>query len=551
MLRYFHTVRHLRPCQVYGRVFRLLGSPRVSLAPPAARRKPEGEWVPPARREPSMLGPARFRFLNEERKIEGQAAWNDPAAPKLWLYNLHYFDDLNARDARGRAVWHAALIRRWVAENPPAAGNGWEPYPTSRRIVNWIKWVLDGGALTDEAVHSLAVQARCLASRLETHLLGNHLFANAKALVFAGLFFEGKEADRWFAKGLEILRREVPEQILADGGHFERSPMYHSLILEDLLDLINLAQAYGGRLKALACVPLSEWDETAGRMLAWLAAMCHPDNEIALFNDAAVGIAPSPRELEAYARRLGLGPAASPHDGVTHLSESGYVRIEGPDAVIFLDVGPLGPDCLPGHGHADTLSFEVSLFGSRVIVDAGTSRYDECPQRLFERGTRAHNTVVVDDADSSEVWSSFRVARRAKPLGLRIAGSDGTTTVECAHDGYRRLPGGVVHRRRWIVGSGWLRVEDALEGRFRTAQARFLLHPSVAKASQDLVVPGSPADFGVWRLAGARPVRWRVEGGNGRFEPASYHPEFGMARETVRLVVPFDGPRGVFELRWG
>jgi uncharacterized heparinase superfamily protein len=477
--------------------------------------------------------------------------WNDPGAKPLWLYNLHYFDDLNARDAGARREWHVPLIRRWIDENPPATGAGWDPYPASLRIVNWIKWALGGGLLPGEAVHSLAVQARHLERRLEYHLLGNHLFANAKALVFAGMFFEGPEADRWLRKGLDLLEREVPEQVLADGGHFERSPMYHSLILEDLLDLVNLSRSYGGSARSVCSGLVPVWEETARRMLSWLGAMCHPDGEIALFNDAAFGVEPSQMEPESYAQRMGLFSGVFPRDGVTHLSESGYVRFQKEDVVALLDVAPLGPDYLPGHGHADTLSFELSLNGRRVLVDTGTSRYDECPERLFQRGTAAHNTVVVDDVDSSEVWGSFRVARRAKPFGLGIEESDEETVVECSHDGYRRLPGKVEHKRRWIFGPGRLRVEDSLQGRFRTAETRFLLHPSIAEASRDLLETDSPPGSGTWRVPGGKTVRWRVDGGHGRLAGAIYHPEFGVSEETVRLVVPFSGRQNGFELTWG
>jgi uncharacterized heparinase superfamily protein len=497
-----------------------------------------------------MTGPDRCRFLNEERAIQGVGAWNDPGAGKLWLYNLHYFDDLNALGAVERREWHAALIRRWIAENPPSRGSGWEPYPTSLRIVNWIKWALSGGVLPEEAVHSLAVQARCLERTLETHLLGNHLFANAKGLFFAGRFFEGKEADRWLRKGLDLLEREVPEQVLADGGHFERSPMYHSLVLEDLLDLVNLDRAYSEEGRDLSRGLAVRWTGTIFRMRKWLSVMRHPDGGISLFNDAAFGIAPSPGELDAYAERLGLGTAEGPRDGVTHLAESGYIRLQGGEAVLFLDVGPPGPDYLPAHGHADTLSFELSLFGERVIVDTGTSTYDTCPDRLYQRGTSAHNTVLVDGKDSSEVWESFRMARRAKPFGLRIDENAGEIVVECSHDGYRRLPGKVVHRRRWVFGPGRIRVEDTLEGRFGIAEARFLLHPSAAEASGDLPDTGSPAGSGTLRVAGGKTARWRVEGGHGRFARATYHPEFGVSEETVRLVVPFSGRRNAFELTW-
>jgi uncharacterized heparinase superfamily protein len=95
---------------------------------------------------------------------------------------------------------------------------------------------------------SLAVQVRWLRRRLEWHLLSNHLFANAKALMFGGAFFDGPEAGDWREGGLRILAREVPEQVLPDGGHFERSPMYHAILLEDMLDLLNLSRAFPGLL---------------------------------------------------------------------------------------------------------------------------------------------------------------------------------------------------------------------------------------------------------------------------------------------------------------
>ena len=124
-----------------------------------------------------MTGPMKFRFLSVERTIGGAKDWNRADWPKLWLYNLHYFDDLAADEAAARAEWHRALVSRWMSENPPGQGNGWEPYPTSLRIVNWVKWSLAGNALSLEAVHSLALQARWLRKRLEFHLLGNHLWA--------------------------------------------------------------------------------------------------------------------------------------------------------------------------------------------------------------------------------------------------------------------------------------------------------------------------------------------------------------------------------------
>ena len=435
--RYFHTLRYLRPVQISGRLWYRLNQVKPNLSAAPRLRLQSGQWVKSAERTASMLSDESFRFLNVVGQVCCATDWNNPAQEKLWLYNLHYFDDLNAAGAADRLAWHRALMSRWVTDNPPGLGNGWEPYPTSLRLVNWIKWVLAGNNQEPWWIDSLAVQTRWLRRHIEWHLLGNHLFVNAKALVFAGLFFEGDEAAEWLAQGLKILGREVPEQVLPDGGHFELSPMYHAIILEDLLDLVNAANA---RPEQVPEAMVLQWCEVAGRMLRWLKGLIHPDGQIAFFNDSALGIAPDYATLAAYARRLGIESASiRPNEKCTHFADSGYVRLQQGNAVALLDVARIGPDYLPGHAHADTLSFELSLFGQRVVVNSGTSQYGHGAERLCQRGTAAHNTVDVNGCDSSEVWGGFRVARRARPFGLAVEEGDHALTVTCSHDGYRRL----------------------------------------------------------------------------------------------------------------
>ncbi len=489
-----------------------------------------------------MLGGHTFRFLNVTGDVNSAADWNDPAQEKLWLYNLHYFDDLNAVAATQRTAWHRALMARWVAENGPGIGNGWEPYPVSIRLVNWIKWALAGNELDASWVHSMAVQARWLVRHVEWHLLGNHLFANAKALVFAGLFFQGDAASDWLAHGLRILQREVPEQILPDGAHFELSPMYHAIILEDLLDLVNVAENAGAAVVGAAA---AEWRARAESMLVWLHGMIHPDGDIAFFNDAALQIGADYAALAAYAQRLGIG-AGEPSFGVqecTHHVDSGYVRLERGSALALLDVARIGPDYLPGHAHADTLSFELSLFGQRTVVNSGVSRYGLGAERLRQRGTAAHSTVQVDGADSSEVWGGFRVARRARPFGLAVAGSADALTVTCSHDGYRRLPGSPVHRRSWRLDERSLQVSDVITGSCRTAVARYFLHPAVR-------VIGEGEDGGRLQFPDGHQVRWSAVGGGARIVPASWHPEFGVSTPSKVIEVVFERPEARFELSW-
>jgi uncharacterized heparinase superfamily protein len=488
-----------------------------------------------------MPGAHTFRFLGTQHSLATAADWNRRDWPRLWLYNLHYFDDLVADGAERRTDWHRALVQRWVDENPPGQGAGWEPYPTSLRVVNWVKWALAGHALDDSARHSLAVQARWLRRRLEIHLLGNHLWANAKALVFAGVFFSGDEAQQWLAHGMKRIRHELAEQILADGGHFERSPMYHAIVLEDLLDLLQLAMIHPA---AFAKNDVAAWREVAARMLRWLRVMSHPDGGIALFNDAALGIAPDHATLRAYAAGVGVTVDDVPLAPIEALPDSGYVRLESGAAVLIADVGAIGPDHLPGHAHADTLSFELSVHGARVLVNSGTSTYETGAERLRQRGTAAHNTVVVDGQDSSEVWSSFRVARRARAVDVAHGTDDGQLWLRAAHDGYRRLPGRPVHHREWRLSEHALAVSDDISGTFGEAVAHVHVHPEWR------VETGSDRSGTLMREAKSSPgIDWHFTDA-AHVVGASYHPAFGTSLPCQAIEVPFEGPRLAFSMSW-
>lgn len=533
---YFHSVRHLRPTQLAARLWFALYRPLPDLRAAPQLRPVRGPYVAPLSLAPTLVAPDTFRFLNVERRCVEPADWRPADTEKLWIYNLHYFDDLNAADAGLRAAWHARLLERWVAENPPGCGEGWEPYPLSRRIVNWVKWAARGNTLSAACRASLAVQARWLTRRLEYHLLGNHLFTNAKALVYAGSYFDGPEAERWTRKGLRIISRELREQVLLDGGHFERSTMYHAAMLEDLLDLINLRRAYGMR-------PPATWSTAVAQMQLWLSVMSHPDGDIALFNDAAFGIAGNGAELDAYARRLALPAASAVGESVTVLEPSGYVRATCGAAYLVCDCGPVGPDYLPGHAHADTLSFELSLHGRRILVNSGTSQYGVSSERQRQRGTAAHNTVVIDGADSSEVWAGFRVARRARAR-VRDVQRTLPLTIEASHDGYRRLPGRNEHQRRWVMDQRSLCVEDQLSGPFRAAHAFFHLHPGIsASASGAMSVELRYEERRVAQLTFDDAASVDIKGG-------TWHPRFGVAVGNVCVIAQFAGATLTTRVLW-
>lgn len=535
--RYLNTVRHLRPVQIANRVWRRVYRPRFDARPAPPLRTRAGTWASPIAAEPALLGPTRVRLLGIERRCAAAEDWHPADAALLWRYHLHYFDDLSARDAAARASWQRALLERWVAENPPGTAVAWDPYPTSRRIVSWIKAALRGWDLPEVCVGSLAVQLRWLGRRLEYHLLGNHLFVNAKALAFGGAFFAGPEAERWARRAERLLMAELDSQVLADGGHFERSPMYHAAVLEDLLDLVNLRRAF-----AEPVAP--SWLETAARMRNWLSAMTHPDGELAFFNDAAFGQAPTLAQLDGYAQRLGLGqPADPPRSPLAALEASGYVRASLRGADLICDCAPVGPDHLPAHAHADTLSFELSLAGKRVLVNSGTSEYGSGPERARQRGTAAHNTVVVDAADSSEVWSGFRVARRARVIECATRSGEGEVSVTAAHDGYRRLPGRNLHRRRWLLRDGALCIDDEITGPKRSAVAWLHVHPDVAvRRTGDRSVQLT-WDRGVANVVFEGAAAVTVEAG-------TWHPRFGTTVPNMALSATFSGNRLRSLIEW-
>jgi hypothetical protein len=209
-------------------------------------------------------------------------------------------------------------------------------------------------------------------------------------------------------------------------------------------------------------------------------------------------------------------------------------------AIALLDVAPLGPDYLPAHGHADTLSFELSLGEQRLIVNGGTSRYGSGEQRLRERGTAAHSTVQVAGADSSEVWSGFRVGRRARPSPVTITGWD----VSCAHDGYRFLPGRPQHHRSWSFAPHGLVVTDRVQPGAFPAVARYIIGPGLGL--EDMTA-------GRWRVLrdGAAVATAEVLEGRGRITDSTFAPEFGVLERVPCLAVDLDAGRAVTRWGWG
>ena len=416
LLLYARTLVHLRPTQILAQILkRVLPFPTQVRQIHGLRLRP-GIGLNPCL--PHSCLPGRdhaFYFLNQEKTFpDGSLDWASKGMSKLWRYNLHYFDYLFDAGRSHDAKVH--LISDWIAKNLPGTSDGWEPYTLSLRIVNWIKFFLQNdAAIQKESLQSLYKQALWLEKNVEYHILANHYLKNGVALFFAGMYFDGVDADRWIKKGLKMLREELEEQFLADGGHYERSPMYHSICVVDYLDVMNLAK---NSETGISSEDIAQCRQRITASLNFLHDICLPDSEIPLFNDSAFGIAPTPSQIFDYARRvIGYEPPARPPGlAIYEQSASGYYACRNGEDAIIIDCGHIGPDYQPGHAHCDTLSYELAINGRRVIVDSGVFDYEPSSERAYARSTKAHNTVVVDGEEQSEIWGVFRVARRAKPL---------------------------------------------------------------------------------------------------------------------------------------
>lgn len=415
----------------------------------------------------------RFRFLQQTRPLGEPHDWQQAGASGLWRYHLHYFEWAWSLAAHPDRDWarqaFGELWRSWRAGAPPWRGDAWSPYVVSLRAWAWCgvhRPLVAGSAIEAEWLADLARHRRYVRSFLELDVGGNHLVKNLKALLGLGVFFDDEALA---AVARRLLGRQLGVQVLADGGHFERSPSYHCQVLGDLLDIQALLGAAGRP-------PIDGLAEAVEAMQRWLGAMLLPDGDVPLFNDCTLV---GRRRIDA------LRPTPPQPAPLTVLQPSGYAVIRGGERLhVVADIGVPCPPELPAHAHADCLSFELAVDGQRVIVDSGASTYDPGWRRAFERSTAAHNTVEVDGADQTEVWGVFRAARLAQPRLDHAAVDGDRVTLSASHDGYERLPGQPRHRRTWDVTPDGIELIDEVAGAgLHAVTARFHISSDAVRLS--------------------------------------------------------------------
>lgn len=543
--RFLVTIRHLTARQIFFQIkLRVIKRRRSSLSTAKFTRSKHlqvrefEDSLFMGHSKPSTVDGFNFNFLNKSGFVIRD--YDDPTQTKLWIYNLHYQNDLAIRDWASTTDQRKNLILNWIRYNQNLSGVGWDPYCISLRLVNWVKWISYNRKKSIDRIilFSIRDQARCLRDNVEYHLGANHLIANAKGLIFAGALFHDSDAEQWLFKGIDLLNKELAEQFLSDGAHYELSPMYHSIILWDLLDLIALAQST--KLKVLLAHS-KKWTKKFECGLGWLKNMLHPDGDIPFFNDATFGIAPRYSDLTAYAVSMGLktehGCVVKDKLQATIIRPSGFGLIDWPDgSKVIANFAHIGPAYQPGHSHADTLSFELSVLGERIIVNSGISEYAVGPTRLKQRSTAAHNTVEINGQNSSDVWSSFRVGRRATPFLQYEHNTSDVSFLRCAHDGYSKPFRTLHHVRLFEARSHSLSVTDEVLGSFELAKACFYLVPNtkiISLKRHGLIL----------KTPGGRRIMVSTSGGCLEIRAAEWFPAFGDVIQNLCIELEFKAPK--------
>lgn len=443
--RLLHTLRFLKASQLFYQIKDRVERKRylqetsrnkvMELSPVAFSKEPVSACA--------YSNPNTFCFLNLSKTFGDRINWDFPDYGKLWNYNLEYFDYLNQKDI---SVEKKNELIRDFYQFSVAHKRVLEPYPVSLRAVNIIKFTIREKQGHQDHLRFVYSELDFLHHHYEFRLLGNHLLENAFALCLGGVFFK---EPIWHQKAVRVLYRELKEQILADGTHFELSPMYHKIIFFRLLELIDWYSQYENREEKF----LDFCKVQAGKMRSWLEQIQFENGDIPLFSDSARRISYPGSFLQQYADLLGISPAE------LLLNESGYRSYKNGLYEIKMDFAQIGADYQPGHSHADALSFILYHRGMPLFVEQGTSTYQTGERRDLERSTRAHNTVVVKNQNQSDVWGGFRVGNRAKTTILR----DGDPVFEGCHDGYKKYR--ILHTRSFRFDHRFVEITDHLSNR--------------------------------------------------------------------------------------
>ncbi|MDZ7861107.1 MAG: alginate lyase family protein [Candidatus Krumholzibacteriota bacterium] len=292
------------------------------------------------------------------------------------------------------------IIREWIEKNPASLDNdGWEPYPIALRIVNWVFFFVRNDIAPDKGIkNSLYLQGKWLYKQREIHLLANHFLKDIVALLFWGYCFSDQKIFNWALKNLD---NQLEEQFTSEGLHYEYSPTYHALAVNDIMNCYNLLENNSiceskGINKKLIRI--------AGKGLG--AAEYLNSGRYIPVGDVNYQDCPDLNKLRRYAEKLNIEYSSSSPDVFPSL-QTGNLKI-------MMINSPFSPPYNPAHSHADKLSVRLWDKDVPILTDTGNYSYKISDERCYSRSVEAHNTIQVDNLGQAELWEAFRVGYRGE-----------------------------------------------------------------------------------------------------------------------------------------
>ena len=423
---YINTVKYMKPSQIYYRVRKMIGLKCTIGCIPSERYENVQKIGTPKELDFDEVFLKRFNvdeilddrvtFLHSSRKFDWNSKWELSEETPLWNFNLHYFEFLFPlfkvyKDTKQKKYLDKTkyCIQSWIKQNLKGKGIGWASYTLALRLTNWISYYTYIEDELDQEFQNLMLksmheQYQYLAVHAEKDLLGNHYFEDLKTLILCAIFFDDK---KMLEKTLPIFKKECKEEILADGMHFELSPMYHKIIFEDILRVAVALRSIKRKD--------TEIEEYLQPMLNVAWSLEEGLERIPLFNDSGNNVAKS---LQALVETCGTFFNIYPQFK-SKFEKSGFYILKRGKWKLIVDAGQPGPKYIPGHAHCDAMSYELFREGKPIIVNCGTYAY-QCKERAFFRSTAAHNTVMVNNIEQSQCWGAFRVAKRSYTKVLNI-----------------------------------------------------------------------------------------------------------------------------------
>lgn len=464
LLRYFHTIRHLSSRQIFYRFYYPLKKKfyKASKITSAALSHSQNLPSVPLFAHTAAAGVFSgnsFTFLNKEAFYPGKINWNEAQHGLLWTFHLNYFDWLDDDSL----TWEERFrtVEAFTTEYQRITW-GRHIYPSSRRVLNWIRFMLRyPEARSINVLDILWQDAMRISFFPEFDLSGNHLLENGLALYAAGIFFGER---RFQTAGKKILSRELIEQVLNDGGHFERSAAYHTQLLWRLMQCIEMGSIYKQDPPFLQMLR-----DKAELMLGWITAISSQNGSVAHFGDSNDDMLIPVRKLVDFADHLSLKVWSA------ILSDSGYRKIVCGNMELVANVGNIAANYQPGHSHADALSFVLWHCGKEIIVDTGVSTYEADELRQEERSSPAHNTISIRGRNVHDVWRSFRVGRRT-PV---IVGEDRPGKLSATIKNYAGT--GLDHNRSFFCEGEKIRISDKISGKKNQQELlKIHFHPDIS-----------------------------------------------------------------------